>query len=182
MMRFTSRDPVFGKQQEPLTLHKYLYCANSPVDRIDPDGRFAIGAVSAILTGTALYAQGMELATYAVDSGNWKFFDLAQATFEFIPTAMTIAVVNGSPHGIDTLARALKMKCWRNKFMRNFVKDWLIGESVEAISPTGLSFAEGLAMDSMAYYFYSALLFGERLENGVSAEEMGDYAEWKRNY
>ncbi|MBN1816419.1 MAG: RHS repeat-associated core domain-containing protein [Sedimentisphaerales bacterium] len=42
MMRFTSRDPVRGKLQEPLTLHKYLYCQNNPVNYIDPDGRVAL--------------------------------------------------------------------------------------------------------------------------------------------
>jgi len=40
LMRFTSRDPVRGKFKEPITLHKYLYCGNDPINRIDPDGRF----------------------------------------------------------------------------------------------------------------------------------------------
>jgi RHS repeat-associated protein len=37
--RFTSRDPVLGDQEEPLTLHKYLYCANDPINNIDPTGK-----------------------------------------------------------------------------------------------------------------------------------------------
>jgi RHS repeat-associated protein len=36
--RFTSRDPVDGKFEEPLTLHKYLYCTNNPINKIDPTG------------------------------------------------------------------------------------------------------------------------------------------------
>ncbi|MFA5424205.1 MAG: RHS repeat-associated core domain-containing protein [Phycisphaerae bacterium] len=36
--RFVSRDPVLGKFEEPLTLHKYLYCGNDPLNRIDPAG------------------------------------------------------------------------------------------------------------------------------------------------
>ncbi len=36
--RFTGRDPIFGKFEEPLSLHKYLYCQNEPVSRIDPWG------------------------------------------------------------------------------------------------------------------------------------------------
>jgi len=36
--RFTSRDPLPGKFEEPLTLHKYLYCGNDPLNRIDPLG------------------------------------------------------------------------------------------------------------------------------------------------
>jgi RHS repeat-associated protein len=35
LFRFTSRDPVFGKFDEPMTLHKYLYCENEPVNRVD---------------------------------------------------------------------------------------------------------------------------------------------------
>jgi len=36
--RFTSRDIVDGKFDNPLSLHKYLYCQNEPVNRIDPTG------------------------------------------------------------------------------------------------------------------------------------------------
>jgi RHS repeat-associated protein len=42
MMRFTSRDPVRGKMEEPLTLHRYLYCINSPTRYIDPSGEFSV--------------------------------------------------------------------------------------------------------------------------------------------
>lgn len=40
LMRFTARDPVRGKFKDPITLHKYLYCGNDPINRTDPDGRF----------------------------------------------------------------------------------------------------------------------------------------------
>ena len=36
--RFTSRDPVSGKFENPLSLHKYLYCQNDPVNNWDPKG------------------------------------------------------------------------------------------------------------------------------------------------
>ena len=36
--RFTARDPVLGYFDVPLTLHKYLYCENDPVNLFDPDG------------------------------------------------------------------------------------------------------------------------------------------------
>jgi RHS repeat-associated protein len=67
MMRFTSRDPVRGKYQEPLTLHKYLYSMNDPMDRIDPDGKMAViaarlisGAVGAAIAGGVAYATGQD--------------------------------------------------------------------------------------------------------------------------
>ncbi len=40
LMRFTARDPVQGGYQEPLTLHKYLYCASDPINRIDLNGAY----------------------------------------------------------------------------------------------------------------------------------------------
>ncbi|MFH1825300.1 MAG: RHS repeat-associated core domain-containing protein [Candidatus Firestonebacteria bacterium] len=37
--RFISRDPIAGEMKEPLTLNKYLYCQNNPINYIDPDGK-----------------------------------------------------------------------------------------------------------------------------------------------
>ncbi|MHC4124823.1 MAG: RHS repeat-associated core domain-containing protein, partial [Planctomycetota bacterium] len=36
--RFASRDLIWGDYQQPLTLHKYLYCGNDPINRLDPSG------------------------------------------------------------------------------------------------------------------------------------------------
>jgi len=36
--RFWSRDPYEGDEEDPLTLHKYLYCQANPVNCIDPTG------------------------------------------------------------------------------------------------------------------------------------------------
>ncbi|MHC4076433.1 MAG: RHS repeat domain-containing protein [Planctomycetota bacterium] len=40
--RFTTRDPVRGRFNQPLSLHRYLYCQNDPINRIDPSGEFAL--------------------------------------------------------------------------------------------------------------------------------------------
>jgi len=50
--RFTARDLIDGKFEEPLTLHKYLYCINNPINRIDPEG----------LWGTAIHNQIIDAA------------------------------------------------------------------------------------------------------------------------
>jgi len=55
--RFTSRDPVPGEFEHPLTLHKYLYCGNNPINYIDADGRIAIvigGSFSGNITAADL--------------------------------------------------------------------------------------------------------------------------------
>jgi len=38
LSRFTGRDPILGNFGEPLTLHKYLYCNNNPLNNWDPAG------------------------------------------------------------------------------------------------------------------------------------------------
>jgi RHS repeat-associated protein len=37
--RFMSRDPENGLPWLPMTLHKYLYAASNPINRVDPSGR-----------------------------------------------------------------------------------------------------------------------------------------------
>ena len=68
MMRFTSRDPIVGKRQEPLTLHKYLYCLNSPCNRVDPAGKFSfMELLGSVGTAVGLRSQegGKVAAGYA---------------------------------------------------------------------------------------------------------------------
>ena len=48
-------DPWEGLLFEPVTLHKYLYCANDPLNRIDPSGEF-YALVAKMLIGGALNA------------------------------------------------------------------------------------------------------------------------------
>ncbi len=40
--RFLSEDPYGGSPQDPLSLHRYLYCANGPVSMVDASGVIAI--------------------------------------------------------------------------------------------------------------------------------------------
>jgi RHS repeat-associated protein len=59
--RFTSRDPVFGKLTEPMTLHTYLYCLyclNDPLNKVDPSGQ--LGGFFA-----SLYTRGKKAASSA---------------------------------------------------------------------------------------------------------------------
>jgi RHS repeat-associated protein len=38
LARFTGRDLIIGSFDDPMSLHKYLYCKNDPINRIDPAG------------------------------------------------------------------------------------------------------------------------------------------------
>jgi RHS repeat-associated protein len=44
--RFLGQDPYGGSDQDPVTLHRYLYCGDDPVDGADPGGMDTIEEVS----------------------------------------------------------------------------------------------------------------------------------------
>jgi RHS repeat-associated protein len=67
--RFTARDLVFGQFEEPLTLHRYLYCRNNPVNMVDPQGLWTFhiqGSVSATMIGSFVVQAGIVID----DNGN----------------------------------------------------------------------------------------------------------------
>ena len=51
LARFTSRDPIWGKFTEPLSLHAYVYCLNDSVNRVDATGRWSDGIRYYLLNG-----------------------------------------------------------------------------------------------------------------------------------
>jgi hypothetical protein len=80
--RFDRMDPFTGKKEDPQSLHKYVYCQNNPVNRIDPTGeltttemsvstaiQFEIGA--SIFVNAMLVKQYVEHKTsvYAIAQG-----------------------------------------------------------------------------------------------------------------
>jgi RHS repeat-associated protein len=158
--RFTARDPVFGKFKEPFTLHVYLYCLNDPVNRFDPEGRF-YNLISPILTGAALYAHGLNLSAYAASSENWKFFDLGEATFQFMPVGMAVAAF-----GVRTTTGRIV-----GTAMGTFIE--------QRTHITGMGLLEGVAMDPYAYYLYCLYMLKERGELGVWSWDMQGFLEWK---
>jgi RHS repeat-associated protein len=63
--RFTTRDPISGKFQEPLTLHKYLYCGNDPLNLTDPAGLWYVDLNYAYSYGTGRGGMGGPLGALA---------------------------------------------------------------------------------------------------------------------
>ncbi|MFZ0034320.1 MAG: RHS repeat-associated core domain-containing protein, partial [Sedimentisphaerales bacterium] len=74
--RFTSRDPADGKFEEPLTLHKYLYCTNDPINFVDPQGFWTFH-----LTGTGVASLlglprvSRQSGIVIDDKGNWGWMN-----------------------------------------------------------------------------------------------------------
>jgi RHS repeat-associated protein len=65
--RFWTMDTYEGSQSDPLSLHKYLYCAADPVNNTDPSGHFMDG-IGGLLTSTALQKglRGMQATSMTV--------------------------------------------------------------------------------------------------------------------
>jgi len=60
--RFLSRDSFAGKSFDPVTLHRYTYCGNDPINHLDPSGKdfgiieIAVVAVVALVILGGIYA------------------------------------------------------------------------------------------------------------------------------
>ena len=74
--RFLSEDTYRGEVNEPDTQHLYAYCANNPVNYVDPSGHFAYavaytipGIGQVLLVGTAVVVGGVTI--YGV--GSWIY-------------------------------------------------------------------------------------------------------------
>jgi len=73
LMRFTARDPVYGGFKEPMTLHKYLYCLNDPVNRTDLSGKLSFTesvVVHGIMGG--LFRGLMDVIRADIYEKSWK--------------------------------------------------------------------------------------------------------------
>ena len=55
--RFMSRDSFEGNQNDPLSLHRYQYTANNPVDKIDPSGNeYTAAGVLTVISSFSILA------------------------------------------------------------------------------------------------------------------------------
>ena len=158
--RFTSRDPVTGKMQRPLSLHKYLYCGNDPPNCTDPSGKTAWNLVSPIITGHVLHNQAINLASYGATSLDFRFFDLAGFTEQFIPYAI----------GMSTAS--------------SFTPLWFhaVGSGASLLTDeTGIG-ATGLLMDGWTGVAYTIGFLMVSEELGVNSSDISDYVDWRGGY
>ena len=157
MMRFTSRDPIFGKKQEPLTLHKYLYCLNNPIDRIDPSGKISY---SEILVSTTIQSgfygliggtlEGL-LVEFLEDDENFEWGDVALSAGA---GAIFGAITGGTTdYRVLQIMRSQKFKNIAFQIGKGMaaggVKDLIMSQKGAAKVQAG-AFGHALAVNSMA--------------------------------
>ncbi len=95
MMRFTSRDPVKGKNFEPLTLHKYLYCVNDSINNTDLSGRVADRVAGALIGGATWHAAAIGIVCYGVATENDDLIMLGIGMEMTIPMGVAIGAIVG---------------------------------------------------------------------------------------
>ncbi len=104
MMRFTGRDPVRGDFNEPLSLHRYLYCLNDSVNGFDPAGLTALQIAGATVGAADIYATGLTIATIGASIGNDVVLGLGAIIMQTAP----LALARGLTNPVDTLHDSLK--------------------------------------------------------------------------
>ena len=77
LARFTSRDPVEGSYEEPMTLHKYLYCNNDAINRKDPTGESALELAEELTTGMSAYYVGLDVGLSIAGGDPLAMLDVA---------------------------------------------------------------------------------------------------------
>ena len=166
MMRFTTRDPVNGKFKEPMALHKYLYCTNDPLNRIDPKGELGLPAhaTQGIIDATVVYNEVINCAAYAADSGNWAYFDLATNFAKFMPIALGLGMLN--PGNIYNPLEALEGALIENAILFGM-------PTYELDQPFGGLMSGWTSAAFQAVFFLSIEAYD------ISYEEMDEFYEWK---
>jgi RHS repeat-associated protein len=101
--RFWTRDTYEGDREDPLSLHKYLYVRDDPVNRIDPSGNddiadvLAVISIGGILDSIGAVASAQEVSAPVTSSDSWNVrehdIDLNQ------PMVSVLAGAVADPHG-----------------------------------------------------------------------------------
>jgi RHS repeat-associated protein len=95
--RFIGMDPFEGLEFEPPTLHKYLYGAADPVNRIDPSGEFT--TVQVAVTVGALFATVSLISSLQQGAGPTETFVNAGLSF-----ASGFLLVYAATYGVSVAA------------------------------------------------------------------------------
>jgi RHS repeat-associated protein len=68
--RFINMDTFEGRSQDPLSLHKYLYVAADPVNRVDPRGKDFVDSIAAISISVTLFVSSVpQIISEAFEEG-----------------------------------------------------------------------------------------------------------------
>lgn len=124
--RFTARDTFEGSRNDPLTLHRYAYCANDPVNRIDPSGR-------SFLTDLNL-SMSLRLTMFGM-----QYPTLARVLVLATELAVGSELVGASPNTTRLLAAEAERIGWRVLQRHSFNQLYRVRQAVGARGPDGIA-------------------------------------------
>ena len=87
LMRMTSSDLAPGSNEEPLSLHKYLYCQNDPINGIDPSGESYVNIGYGLVEAAGVYFSGLTIATIGAENNNFELIEIGSYVQQFTPLA-----------------------------------------------------------------------------------------------
>ena len=149
--RFLTEDTYAGQANDPLSLHRYTYCANNPLRYTDPDGHFW-GAALRFLGGAALGA--------AVELGKQIFIekrdhiDVKAVIYEMGVGGVSAAIggVGGAVTKLATQKEIINgtLKTAGKEALGGFVEDVCFQMFVEGKSVTEIDWGQSLTTSSIS--------------------------------
>ena len=130
LMRMTSHDPVSGRHSESLTLHKYLYCVNDPVNQVDLSGEISLQIAEGLRSATQVYAAGLGVAALGAELKDFDLIIAGAAIMELNPLGFAYGYMKSS--GLTLVSRwgkpGLGKGDWVMKGRANKVNYFLSGK------------------------------------------------------
>ncbi len=81
--RFQTMDSYEGNNQDPASLHKYLYCHGNPVSLVDPSGYYATSVADVgVATTTATTLETLALSAIATAYVNYAIYSGAKGIYD----------------------------------------------------------------------------------------------------
>ena len=138
--RFISRDSFTGKNDDPLSLNLYTYCANNPIVNIDPDGHFW-HIVGAAIVG-AVVNSAITVTTNLITGQKWSDGLLQSAAIGAASGALAATGLGTAVKVVGDVAISV-VDDMATQFKNNEPGEYDIWSTVGAASTSLLSFGLG---------------------------------------
>ncbi len=101
--RFTSSDTYPGRKLGPITLNRYIYAGDSPVDNVDPSGHDFFSTIESISIGTYLQAQNISAAVTPA-----LYFATRVTFLAYVSSNVTASLEKAITGGVDPFTEGVQ--------------------------------------------------------------------------
>jgi len=172
LMRFTGRDSIKGNYKEPMTLHRYLYCRNEPINHIDPSGNEDLGEqlVTNAIMGTLMGV--MSSIPKASASGNWQ--DLVVGGAGGMASGLITPWFSG--FGLFGKCIGSMMASGAGTTVQEGLnRAWLGKKSEQFMTELGTSVALGGLFEGLGGLSAEGMSYRDALRKGLSGDSINSY-------